>query len=372
MKMKKWIPVLLLIIGIFMAQLPGTEAAIPSVKMGTVQVESYYNTLRKAFYLDSYDGAGACNGWVERVIDKSGLVGEFKVGGDVEDLYKAMDESSYFELVASLEGGQSDYQKASDQMVKDVNSGKIKAGDIVIYTKNMTNLSAAGPHWLHAAIVMKELYSGSVVNYVNSGLTRWKSGYIGYPTIAHALAPAWGVEYKTPMTTPSTKEADDGGSTGYYVYRIVTEKDENAVESGWVQIDGKWYHYEKNFKQTGWQKISGKWYYFDKSGVMQTGWQKIGGKWYFLKSSGVLKTGWKKSGRKWYFLKTSGVMQTGWKKLSGNWYYFRRSGSMVTGWKKMSGNWYYFGKDGVMAAAKSMEISGKSYIFDGSGVCRNP
>lgn len=364
---------IVLIIGITLAEIPGTQAAIPSVSMGTIQVESYYNTLRKAFYLTSYDGAGACNGWVERVINKSGLVGKFVVGGDCEDLYKAMAGSSKFQLVASLKGGHSDYQNATDQMIRDVNAGKIKAGDIVIYTKNMKDPdNTPNPHWLHAAIVMKEKFDGTVENYAGSGYTRWKSGYIGYPTIAHALAPAWGVEYKTPMTTPSTAEADDGGSTGYYVFRIVTEKDENAGESGWVKSDKKWYYYENGSRQLGWQKISGKWYYFDDNGVMKTGWQKISGKWYFLKSSGVMKTGWQKSGKKWYYLKSNGVMKTGWKKLSGKRYYFRNDGSMVTGWKKISGNWYYFEKSGAMAAAKSIDLKGKSYIFGADGVCRNP
>ncbi|MBQ9870903.1 MAG: N-acetylmuramoyl-L-alanine amidase family protein [Eubacterium sp.] len=364
---------IVLIIGITLAEIPGTQAAIPSVSMGTIQVESYYNTLRKAFYLTSYDGAGACNGWVERVINKSGLVGKFVVGGDCEDLYKAMAGSSKFQLVASLKGGHSDYQNATDQMIRDVNAGKIKAGDIVIYTKNMKDPdNTPNPHWLHAAIVMKEKFDGTVENYAGSGYTRWKSGYIGYPTIAHALAPAWGVEYKTPMTTPSTAEADDGGSTGYYVFRIVTGKDENAGESGWVKSDKKWYYYENGSKQLGWQKISGKWYYFDDNGVMKTGWQKISGKWYFLKSSGVMKTGWQKSGKKWYYLKSNGVMKTGWKKLSGKRYYFRNDGSMVTGWKKISGNWYYFEKSGAMAAAQSIDLKGKSYIFGADGVCRNP
>ena len=65
-------------------------------------------------------------------------------------------------------------------------------------------------------------------------------------------------------------------------------------------------------------------------------------------------------------------MKTGWKKLSGKRYYFRNDGSMVTGWKKISGNWYYFEKSGAMAAAQSIDLKGKSYIFGADGVCRNP
>ena len=41
----------------------------------------------------------------------------------------------------------------------------------------------------------------------------------------------------------------------------------------WVQ-DGK--------AQTGWQQINGKWYYFDESGKMKTGWLQSGEDWYYL------------------------------------------------------------------------------------------
>ena len=109
-----------------------SEAAVPSVSMGTLQTEPYYDTLRSAFYLSGYDAAGACNGWVESVIRDSGLVGSFTVGGTVKELNDAMAKSSKFTLTASYEGGQSEYQTASDQMIRDVNDGKIKAGDIVI------------------------------------------------------------------------------------------------------------------------------------------------------------------------------------------------------------------------------------------------
>ena len=202
------------------------EANIPNVSLDTLQVESYYDKLREAFYQDGYVEVGACNGWVERVINKSGLIGEITVPGTtVLELNDTLKSSKYCTLVASLEGGQSDYQEATDQMIRDVNDGKIKAGDIVIYTKNMNDPeNTPNPHWLHAAIVMKDLYDGSADNFYNYALTRWKEEYIGYPTIAHALAEQFGVEYYSPMTSPSSNESMDDGSTGYYVYRLEPEK----------------------------------------------------------------------------------------------------------------------------------------------------
>jgi cobalamin biosynthesis Mg chelatase CobN len=43
--------------------------------------------------------------------------------------------------------------------------------------------------------------------------------------MAHALAPIFGVEYYTPMTSVHSYDAGaDDGSTGYYVYRLEPEK----------------------------------------------------------------------------------------------------------------------------------------------------
>ena len=372
-KMKRrWIAALLLA-ALLMASVPhSAEAAVPYVSMGTLQTEPYYDTLRDAFFLSDYDAAGACNGWVERVIRDSGLAGNFVVGGTVKELNDAMASSSRFTLVASLEGGQSDYQNASDQMIRDVNAGKIKAGDIVIYTKNMTNMSASGPHWLHAAIVMKELYSGSVVNYANYGLSRWKTGYIGYPTIGHALAPGWGVEYKTPMTTPSSQEGDDSGSTGYYVYRINTDAEDVPVSDGWNEKNGSWYFYEDGEPVTGWKKYNRRWYYLDGDGVMVTGWREIDRKWYYFTKNGNMHTGWKQYEGAWYFLRTNGTMQTGWRRFGDDWYFFRSSGEMQTGWKRYNGDWYYLGQDGIMVTDTTLEVRGVVYEFDENGICVNP
>ena len=230
---KKWkwsLVLLVLFASIFVTGSLVVNANTPTVSMGEVQVESYYDKLREAFYMGTYDEVGACNGWVERVINRSGLIGELKVDGTtVLELNDALKNSEYCTLVASLEGGQSDYQEATDKMIEDVNAGKIKAGDILIFTKNMNDPdNTPSPHWLHAAIMMKEKYDGKVENNFNYALSRWRLEYIGYPTMAHALAEQFGVEYYTPLTSPSSLEGADDGSTGYYVYRLEPEKYQEA------------------------------------------------------------------------------------------------------------------------------------------------
>ena len=61
--------------------------------------------------------------------------------------------------------------------------------------------------------------------------------------------------------------------------------------------------------QTGWQQIDSKWYYLDKDGIMQTGWLEYQGNWYFLDSDGARTAGWKevKPGE-WYYMDGDGKM----------------------------------------------------------------
>ena len=95
---KKWkwsLVLLVLFASIFVTGSLVVNANTPTVSMGEVQVESYYDKLREAFYMGTYDEVGACNGWVERVINRSGLIGELKVDGTtVLELNDALKNSS--------------------------------------------------------------------------------------------------------------------------------------------------------------------------------------------------------------------------------------------------------------------------------------
>ena len=52
---------------------------------------------------------------------------------------------------------------------------------------------------------------------------------------------------------------------GYPSFSKETIKYENTISSGWQEIDGKYYYYDKSIEDyvSGWQEIDGLKYYFD-------------------------------------------------------------------------------------------------------------
>ena len=62
----------------------------------------------------------------------------------------------------------------------------------------------------------------------------------------------------------------------------------------WIQeSNGHWWyrHVDGSCIKNDWEQIEGKWYHFDKDGWMQTGWIEDKGKWYYLKESGEMASG---------------------------------------------------------------------------------
>ena len=144
--------------------------------------------------------------------------------------------------------------------------------------------------------------------------------------------------------------------------------DDGAMQTGWIKLSGKWYYLSGNGAMvTGWQTIGGKKYYFESSGAMVTGWKKIDGKYYYFAGGGAMATDWQTINGKTYYLGTDGVMRTGWQKINNKWFYFAGSGAMAKGWNKLSGKWYYFDTSGVMQVGWKT-ISGSTYYFKSSGV----
>jgi hypothetical protein len=138
------------------------------------------------------------------------------------------------------------------------------------------------------------------------------------------------------------------------------------VLNGWVDRDGKRYHYTLGVLDTGWVAEGQNWYYLDANGVMQTGWIHDGHSWYYLSSSGVMQTGWIHDGQSWYYLSRSGAMQTGWMQSGSTWYYLQNSGAMAVGWVQDSGTWYYFKSSGAMSTGW-VQDRGTWYYFKSSG-----
>ena len=145
-----------------------------------------------------------------------------------------------------------------------------------------------------------------------------------------------------------------------------------AMVTGWKQIGSIWYYFENSgVMKTGWLNSGNTWYYLNSDGAMVTGWKQIGGIWYYFASSGAMKTGWQYIGSSWYYFESSGAMKTGWLCSGGNWYYLQASGAMATKWLEIKDKWYWFGTDGIMVYSTSIEIDGKTYIFDENGACTN-
>ncbi|MCD4839479.1 Ig-like domain-containing protein [Neobacillus sedimentimangrovi] len=152
------------------------------------------------------------------------------------------------------------------------------------------------------------------------------------------------------------------GNRWYYL-------DANGVmQKGWIRDKGLWYYLNANgVMQTGWIKDGSSWYYLSGSGAMKTGWIKDGSSWYYLSSSGAMKTGWLKEGSSWYYLSGSGAMKTGWIKDGSSWYYLSSSGAMKNGWLKEGSSWYYLSSNGAMQTGWQ-KINGKWYYFYSNGV----
>lgn len=117
--------------------------------------------------------------------------------------------------------------------------------------------------------------------------------------------------------------------------------DNNQKKEGWFYYDPV-----SGEQQTGWKEINGKWYYLSFGGAY-TGIRTINGKdYYFDRVNCDMKTGWilekdSNGNSRWYYSDpVSGEMANGWKIIDGKWYYFR--GNASTGIQKIDGKWYYF------------------------------
>ena len=164
--------------------------------------------------------------------------------------------------------------------------------------------------------------------------------------------------------------------------------------TGWKQIDGKWYYYDTNgvMVKNAWAKGSdGRWYYLGSDGAMLSSqWVKDNGNWYYVESDGAMAESkiinWN---GKQYYVDANGVMavnttityggqtyqadangvltpvgpavKDGWVQSGGKWYFYQ-NGSMVTSaWVKASNKWYYLGSDGAMVTNSIITTNGKQY-----------
>ena len=188
-----------------------------------------YGSLKNYMKYGSYGSGGylasnywSCAGWVSRVLYTAGLAGEFNgyvpdfsgyASASASGLEQFLIDDSHFNRVAYFNDGYGG--DAASRLLSEIESGQVKAGDIIIYYGYGANLSNSYGRE-HAAIILEEKYSGKTSNNTGYGEYRWGSQYNGHPTIAHSLNYSYGVEFYTPIDGHFYV----GDATGYAVYRI--------------------------------------------------------------------------------------------------------------------------------------------------------
>ena len=118
-----------------------------------------------------------------------------------------------------------------------------------------------------------------------------------------------------------------------------------AADGKWTLTDaGYTFTYSDGRKARGtWEDIDGEWYHFDRNGIMETGWKTVGNIRYHFNQDGSLSEGWQYDGPG-----------------DGNWYYYDSAGNAKIQWFQDKGNWYWFDSDGKMNKEAVRTIKGKT------------
>ena len=128
-----------------------------------------------------------------------------------------------------------------------------------------------------------------------------------------------------------------------------------AADGKWTLTDaGYTFTYSDGRKARGtWEDIDGEWYHFDRNGIMETGWKTVGNIRYHFNQDGSLSEGWQ-------YDSPGGE----------NWYYYDSAGNAKIQWFQDEGNWYWFDSDGKMNKEAVRTIKGKTYAFRPDGSMR--
>lgn len=112
------------------------------------------------------------------------------------------------------------------------------------------------------------------------------------------------------------------------------------------------YYYYQNKKITGWAEIKGKIYYFNKNGSLKTGWMTYNKKRYYFEPKN-----------------RSGAMVTGfYTGANGNYYYFAPSGEAKRGTFKVKNDYYYGDSNYVLRTKQWSQVNNQHYYFTNKGV----
>nr|WP_033707372.1 hypothetical protein [Bacillus mycoides] len=138
-------------------------------------------------------------------------------------------------------------------------------------------------------------------------------------------------------------------------------------KQGWVQEEGKWMYYKKDWQIiTGFQSIDGKRYYFGTDGFMQSGWVHTNGYDYYLGTDGVVQTGIQYIDGKIYYFSPLGAVQSGFTQVDGKPYYFDASHESKNGWMKQEFNWYLLQPSGALQTG-DFTYKDKKFSFNQDG-----
>ncbi len=155
------------------------------------------------------------------------------------------------------------------------------------------------------------------------------------------------------------------------------------IRDGFTEIYGKEYFFTKSgVMKTGWVDLNAElnwgnegswWQYYGDDGCAESGWFQLDGKWYYadpgnhrVHSGGVYLI----NGKRYAFNGDCSMVE-GWYLVPWGddyWAYSTENGLLTDEWKQIDGNWYYFGGNGVMIADQTFEIDGVPYTFDAYGV----
>lgn len=128
--------------------------------------------------------------------------------------------------------------------------------------------------------------------------------------------------------TPGVVETVNNGT-------VYVKDDGKLLRAGWVEIDGSWYYFDKDYKMvTGKVVISGVEYIFGEDGKCQTQFGTVADN------------------------------------ADGNKVYIGEDGKLVrSGWVQIDGKWYYFNRDNEMVKDCTFITADGEYTFDENGVC---
>ncbi len=152
-----------------------------------------------------------------------------------------------------------------------------------------------------------------------------------------------------------------------------------AIDDDGVMVANKLYsrfYYDADgvrANYTGWKQIDGKWYYFNKMNESVYGWLKLGSNTYYLSSTGMY-TGYHVINNKLYRFDDNGVLKevcnqkSGWKQIDNNdWCYFE-NGELVTSGTKIINNKLYAFAVGKMVRNQTYNSNGCVNYYDNDGL----